>query len=82
VPLGLGSDELAAAIAARMDALDDAQADEEHLGPYGDLLRLAAQIAFHRAAELIVLNNERLAAQLAATGVVLSGDGRPEPSDP
>lgn len=76
--LGLSADELAAEIAARMDALDDAQEDEEHLGPYGDLLRLAAQIAFHRAAELIVLNNERVTAQLAAVGLTLPDGGRRE----
>jgi len=69
--LGLTPDELQREIERRMDALDEAQEDVENLGPYGDLLRLAAAIAFQRAAELIVLNNERLAQQLAAAGVRL-----------
>ncbi len=67
--LGLSADELQAEIIHRMSALDDAQEDVEHLGPYGDLLRLTAQIAFQRAADLIVLNNERLTSQLAAAGL-------------
>ncbi len=69
--IGLSQDELRAEIARRMDALDDAQEDEEHLGAYGDLLRLTAQIAYHRAADLIEANNARVAAQLAAAGIVL-----------
>jgi len=52
-----------------MTALNEAQVDAEHLGQYGDLLRLAAQIAFQRAAELIDLNNQRLTAQLSALGI-------------
>jgi hypothetical protein len=52
-----------------MAALDEAQHDAEHLGQLGDLLRLAAQIAFQRAAELIDLNNQRLTEQLAARGI-------------
>lgn len=52
-----------------MAALDEAQDDAEHLGQLGDLLRLAAQIAFQRAAELIDLNNQRLTEQLAALGL-------------
>ena len=74
--LGLTYDELQAEIERRMAALDDAQADEEHLGPYGDLLRLAAQIAFQRAADLIVANNARLAEQLAAAGVAIADEPR------
>ena len=72
MPLGLSHDELQEEIARRMAALDEAQEDAEHLGPYGDLLRLAAQIAFQRAADLILANNERLAAQLAGAGITLA----------
>jgi hypothetical protein len=68
VTVGLTIDELNAEIARRMTALDDAQEDDEHLGPYGDLLRMAAQAAYYRAAELIDLNNRRIAEQLAAGG--------------
>lgn len=67
--LGLTPDEPQAEISRRMTALDDAQDDAEHIGQYGDLLRLAAQIAFQRAAELIDLNNQRLSEQLAALGL-------------
>ncbi len=67
--LGLTTDELQAEISRRMTALDEAQDDAEHLGQYGDLLRLAAQIAFQRAAELIDLNNQRLTAQLSELGI-------------
>jgi hypothetical protein len=70
VPLGLTPEELQAEIARRMTALDEAQDDAEHLGPYGDLLRLAAQIAFQRAADLIDANNRRLSEQLAELGLV------------
>lgn len=66
---GLTTEELQAEIEARMAALDEAQDDAEHLGQLGDLLRLAAQIAFQRAAELIDLNNQRLTEQLAALGL-------------
>lgn len=71
--LGLSTDELQDEISRRMTALDEAQDDAEHLGQYGDLLRLAAQIAFQRAAELIDLNNQRLTAQLSALGFDLDG---------
>ncbi len=67
--IGLSYEELQAEIGRRMAALDEAQEEAEHLGPYGDLLRLAALTAFQRAADLIVLNNERIAAQLAAVGI-------------
>ena len=67
--LGLTTDELQAEISRRMTALEEAQDDAEHLGQYGDLLRLAAQIAFQRAAEMIDLNNQRLSEQLAALGL-------------
>lgn len=69
--LGLTPDELQIEITRRMSALDDAQEDADHIGQYGDLLRLAAQIAFQRAAELIDLNNRRLGEQLAALGIEL-----------
>ena len=67
--LGLSYEELQAEIGRRMAELDEAQEEAEHLGPYGDLLRLVALTAFQRAADLIVLNNERVAAQLAAAGI-------------
>jgi hypothetical protein len=65
VMLGMTTDELQVEIQRRMDALDDAQEDQEQLGPYGDLLRTAAIIAFQRAAELIDANNRRISEQLA-----------------
>jgi hypothetical protein len=69
--LGLSGAELQREIELRMAALDEAQEEEEHLGPYGDLLRMAAVIAFHRAAELIELNNRRLEEQLKSAGIVI-----------
>jgi hypothetical protein len=69
--VGLSSEELAAEIERRMDQLDEAQEEAEHLGPYGDLMRLVAAAAFHRAAELIALNNKRLDEQLSAAGINL-----------
>ncbi|MDP9354032.1 MAG: hypothetical protein M3Q71_02005 [Chloroflexota bacterium] len=72
--LGLTHDELQEEIRQRMDALDQAQEDVENLGPYGDLLRLTAQIAFQRAADLITINNHRIARQLEAAGVSLLPD--------
>ena len=69
--LGFTYDELQAEIERRMFQLDEAQEEAEHLGPYGDLLRMIAVTAYQRAADLIVLNNERIAAQLAAAGVRL-----------
>lgn len=67
--IGLTHDELQEEIRQRMDALDQAQEDVENLGPYGDLLRLTAQIAFQRAADLIAVNNARIARQLEAAGI-------------
>lgn len=67
--IGLSDDELQSLIARRMEELDTAQEDEEHLGPYGDLLRTAALIAYQRAAELIVANNRRIAKQIEDAGV-------------
>lgn len=69
--LGLSADELQAEIERRMAQLDEAQEEEEHLGPYGDLLRMAAAIAFQRAAELIEANNRRIEQQLRSAGVAL-----------
>jgi hypothetical protein len=63
--LGLSISELEAMIGKRMTELDDAQDDQDLLGPYADLLRTATLIAYHRAAELIDANNRRLAEQLA-----------------
>ena len=71
--IGLTEEELQAEIERRLFQLDEAQEDAEHLGPYGDLLRLMAATAFQRAADLILLNNERIAAQLAAVGMALPG---------
>jgi hypothetical protein len=76
VTLGLTYEELQDEIVRQMAALDEAQEEGEHLGPYGDLLRLAAQIAFQRAADLIVANNRRLAEQLAALGLLDAPDGQ------
>ena len=66
---GLTAEELQQEIGIRMTALDEAQDDAEHLGQLGDILRLSAQIAFQRAAELIDLNNQRLTEQLATLGL-------------
>jgi hypothetical protein len=68
--LGLSRDELQRLIETRLASLDEAQEEEEHLGPYADLLRLATGIAFHRAAELIVANNKRLEQQLQEHGLL------------
>lgn len=70
--IGLSNDELQAEIVRRMARMDEAQEEEEHLGPYGDLLRMAAVIAFQRAADLITVNNRRIERQLAAAGINLS----------
>lgn len=62
--IGLTSEELQKHIRGQMERLDDAQEDAEHLGPYGDLMRMAAEIAYQRAAELILINNQRIAEQI------------------
>lgn len=62
--LGLSPEELQGEIARTMARLDDAQDEEEHLGPYGDLMRMVAVAAYQRAAELIEVNNRRLSEQL------------------
>src|SRR5215217_1879487 len=62
--IGLTFDEMQAEIERRMDQLDEAQEETEHLGLYGDLLRTAALVGFQRAAELIDANNRRIADQL------------------
>ena len=67
--IGLTYDELQAEIERQMTRLDEAQEEAEYLGPYGDLMRMVAATAFQRAADLIVLNNDRIAAQLAADGI-------------
>ena len=72
--IGLSYAELQAEIERRMFQLEEAQEEAEHLGPYGDLMRMVAATAFQRAADLIVLNNERIAAQLTAAGVRLPAD--------
>ena len=81
--VGLSYDELQAEIARRMARLDEAQEEEEHLGPYGDLLRMVAMTAFQRAADLIAVNNRRIERQLAAAGIDLSGlnGGEASPAD-
>jgi hypothetical protein len=78
--LGLSDDELQTEIARRMTQMDEAQEAEEHLGPYGDLMRMVAMTAFQRAAELIALNNRRIERQLADAGVTL-GPARDERTD-
>lgn len=70
--IGLSRDEVQAEIARRMDALDEAQEEAEHLGPYADLMRMMALTAFQRAADLVILNNERIEAQLRAAGIDLT----------
>ena len=70
--IGLSHDKLQAEIERRMFQLDEAQEEAEHLGPYGDLLRMMAVTAYQRAADLIALNNDRIAAQLTAAGVTLN----------
>ena len=75
--IGLTYEDLQDEIARRIAELDEAQEESEHLGPYGDLLRLAAQVAFQRAADLIVANNRRITQQLVERGV-LTDDLRPE----
>lgn len=72
--VGLGYGELQAEIARRMDALDELQEEAEHLGAYGDLMRMVAAAAYQRAADLILINNERIARQLAAAGIVLDDE--------
>jgi hypothetical protein len=79
--IGLSYQELQVEIGRRMANLDEAQEDEEHLGPFGDLMRMVAQTSFQRAADLIVLNNRRIARQLAAAGISLSTIAEPESSD-
>jgi hypothetical protein len=69
-PIGLTGIELPAEIGQQLFQLDQAHEEAKHLGPYGDLLRLMAATAFQRAADLILLNNERITAQLAEAGVV------------
>jgi hypothetical protein len=69
--LGLSNEELRAEIERRMVQLDDAQEDAENLGPYADLMRMMALTAYNRAADLIALNNRRLARQLAEAGISL-----------
>lgn len=69
--VGLSGEELQREIERRMARLDEAQEEAEHVGPFADLMRLMAMTAYQRAADLIALNNERIARQLAAAGVVL-----------
>ncbi len=69
--VGLSYDEMQLEIERRMAQLDEAQEEEEHLGPYGELLRMAAVIAFQRAAELIDANNRKIERQLREAGIQL-----------
>lgn len=69
--IGLSPEEIQAAIEQRMRMLTDAQEEEEHLGPFSDLLRTVAEIAYQRAADLIILNNRRIERQLTAAGIML-----------
>jgi hypothetical protein len=65
-----------------MATLDEAQEEEEHLGAYGDLMRMVAMTALQRAADLISVNNRRIERQLAAAGIVVAessdGDAAPQ----
>lgn len=70
--IGLSFDELQSEIERRMAAMDAAQEDADDLGPFADLMRTVALTAYQRAADLIVLNNERLARDLAAAGIRLA----------
>ncbi|HET8522524.1 MAG TPA: hypothetical protein VFL82_04770 [Thermomicrobiales bacterium] len=79
--LGLTSEELQAEISRRLTLLDEAQADEEHLGQYGELMRMMAVIAFQRAADLIAVNNRRIEEQLKAAGVDLNASALAQSSD-
>lgn len=74
--LGMSFDELQAEIDRRMDLMDEAQEEAEHLGQYGELMRMVALTAFNRAAELIELNNRRIERQLAAAGIELPKEPR------
>jgi hypothetical protein len=67
--IGLSYQELQREIDLRMRRMDESQEDDDQLGQFGDLLRMAAMIAFQRAAELIDLNNERIAEQLRERGI-------------
>lgn len=71
MPIGFSRAEMQAEIERRMFQLDEAQEEAEHLGPYGDLMRMVAVAAYQRAADLIAVNNERIADQLAAAGIAL-----------
>jgi hypothetical protein len=79
--LGLTSEELQAEINRRLALLDEAQADEEHLGQYGELMRMMAVIAFQRAADLIAVNNRRIEEQLKAAGITLDAASTRQHSD-
>ncbi|HEU5434272.1 MAG TPA: hypothetical protein VFU81_21550 [Thermomicrobiales bacterium] len=70
--IGLSFDELQSEIERRMAAMDAAQDDADDLGPFADLMRTVALTAYQRAADLIVLNNERLARDLAAADIRLA----------
>jgi predicted HTH domain antitoxin len=70
--LGLSFAELQREIEVRMNRMDELQEEEEQLGQYGDLLRMATMIAFQRAAELIEMNNRRIEEQLRAAGIDLN----------
>ena len=76
--VGLSAEDLQAEIARRMEQLDEAQEEAEHLGAYGDLMRMVALTAFQRAAELITINNERIAAQLGRVGIELDEERQAE----
>jgi hypothetical protein len=78
VGVGLSAEDLQAEIARRMEQLDEAQEEAEHLGAYGDLMRMVALTAFQRAAELITINNERIAAQLGRVGIELDEERQAE----
>lgn len=75
VRLGLTPDEIQEEIAARLARLDAlAEHAEEETG-FAEYDRLVTLIAYQRAADLIDANNRRLAAQLAALGVLPAREG-------
>ena len=70
IRLGLSPEELQQEIATRLARLDALAEHAEEETQFADYDRFVAELAFHRAAELIEANNRRLAEQLTALGVL------------
>jgi len=70
IRLGLTPEELQQEIAARLARLDALAEHAEEETQFAEYDRFVAELAFQRAAELIEVNNRRLAEQLAALGVL------------